>query len=140
VGHEAVQPAVCFSRSDPSSLSSAFTPAVSGVTIPISISNSRSAVSAIACSTASSRLMSSSPSPDRSAATRTFARLRPILSWITSSIWPKSVVTSKLKVWASLASSASARESFRSASYFAILFFRSESFLVACLILVTLLL
>ena len=43
------------------------------------------------------------------------------MSWITCSIWPKSVVTSKLKSWASLAISASARLIFSSASYLGIL-------------------
>ena len=79
----------------PSSVSG--TPAVSGVTRPISTSNCRSAWSAMTCSIACSLWMSTMPSPDRSAATRTLARLRPILSWMTCSIWPKSVVTSKLK-------------------------------------------
>ena len=68
------------------------------------------------------------PSPERSAATRAFARLRLILSPITCSIWPKSVVTSKLKLVASLAISASARLIFSSASYLVILCRTSASF------------
>ena len=95
----------------------------------------RSASSAIVFSTAISRLMSSTPSPERSAATRTRPRFRSIWSWMICSAWPKSVVTLKWNWVASCDISASARLIFSSASYLVILCLTSSSFWTACLIL-----